>query len=325
MTIVKSVLFTKTLLHYYAKENCELSKKGTGQAWILGSIVFLLSLNAVWALVELVMKGPQTEINLLYIIGLPVSIYFSASALLAMIFFSYLCSVFMRESRMDPTDKLIEDFEEKLKQDREQLGEAVTKTFARLSMNEFKIADGLKNIETHLKENQKRIEEAGEIESKYGKNVERQIFALKGIKTKIERIEGKLAPKPPLTSRSKIQEIGGVGQKIAEKLKSVGVTNVEELIIKDPAVIAQRIQLSKSRIEKIQTNAQLLMIPRISEKKVKLLQKAGITSIDQLASENSIQLFKKVVEATEDGDETPTLEEIASYIRFARSNFSVYH
>jgi nucleotidyltransferase/DNA polymerase involved in DNA repair len=100
---------------------------------------------------------------------------------------------------------------------------------------------------------------------------------------------------------------------------------VEDLVIEEADVIVERTGLSRKKVEKMQATAQLLMIPGINEKTVKLLQKAGITSVDKLASENPIQLFRKVASVAKNSDDRPTLEEIASYTSFARSNFGVFH
>ncbi|MCK4474908.1 DUF4332 domain-containing protein [Candidatus Bathyarchaeota archaeon] len=307
-----------------------LSKKGGGWTWILGAIVFLLCVNAAYAIIELVVTGPQTVINVLSLVDgtyyVSVSVYFLTSVLAATVSFGYLCSASSGRLLMESVaTKMPDAIDMKLRHSRQQLEKVVTKKFAALLMSDFKVAEALKNIEMQLGETRKRIEKIDEtMRNKYGKAVKRQIAGLEDVKKKIEQLESQLMPKPRLTSRSVVQEISGVGKKTAAKLESVGITSVEDLIVEDPVVIAQRTKLSKKKIEKIQATAQLLMIPRIDGNKAMLLQKAGITSADKLADENPIRLFKKVANVTENSDDTPTLEEIASYIKFARSNFSVF-
>jgi len=307
-----------------------LSDNGSGWNWIFGVIVFLLCLNAAYALFELAVWGPQGNVNILSLVGgilnVPVPVYVFISMLAAAPSFGFLCSFFIRKLKMETSaTKMFDALEVKLQHNRGQIEKIFAKKFANLSMSDFKITEHLKNIEMQLEENQKRIEKNGDTRAEYGKAMEKQIIALKNIKKKIEKMESQLTPKPRLTSRSGIQEISGVGQKTTEELKSVEITNVEKLITEDPAVIAKKTTLSKNKIEKIQGTAQLLMIPGIDENKVKLLQKTGITSADTLASQNPIQLFKKATSVAKNSDDAPTLEEIASYIKLARSNLSVFY
>lgn len=221
--------------------------------------------------------------------------------------------------------KMPEAIDLQLRHSQQQLEKIVSEKFAALLVNEFKVAEDFKNIRIQIGETRKTIEKIdATMKNKYGNALKIQIAELEDVKKKIEELKSQLMPKPCLTSRSVIQEINGVGKKTAEKLKSVGMTSVEDLIVEDPAVIAQKTKLSKKKIEKLQATAKLLMIPRIDGNKAILLQKAGITSADKLADENPIRLFKKVANVTENSDDTPTLEEIASYIRSARSNFSVF-
>jgi predicted flap endonuclease-1-like 5' DNA nuclease len=306
-----------------------LSKKGSGGTWILGAIVFLLCINAAYALIELVILGPEANINLLLLISgtfeVPVSLYFLASVLAAAVSFGYLSSSFNNRFALEvAVAKMLNVVESKLQHNQEQVEGVITEKLAALSMDEFEVTAGLKNIEMQLGENLKGMEKLSST-SKNGKAMKRQIRELAAIKKKIEEIESRLAPKPRLTSRSDIQEVSGVGKKTCQELKSAGVTNVEGVIVEDPAVIADETKLSKKEIEKIRATAQLLMIPGVDGKKARLLQKAGITSLEKLSSQNSIQLFKKVANVAKKSDDAPSLEEIASYIKFARFNFSEFN
>jgi predicted flap endonuclease-1-like 5' DNA nuclease len=306
-----------------------LSKKGSGGTWILGAIVFLLCINTAYALIELVILGPEANINVLLLISgtfdVPVSAYFLASVLAAAVSFGYLSSSFNSRFALEvAVAKMLNVVESKLQHNQEQVEGVITEKLAALSMDEFEVTAGLKNIEMQLGENLKGMEKLSST-SKNGKAMKRQIRELAAIKKKIEEIESRLAPKPRLTSRSDIQEVSGVGKKTCQELKSAGVTNVEGVIVEDPAVIADETKLSKKEIEKIRATAQLLMIPGVDGKKARLLQKAGITSLEKLSSQNSIQLFKKVANVAKKSDDAPSLEEIASYIKFARFNFSEFN
>jgi predicted flap endonuclease-1-like 5' DNA nuclease len=307
-----------------------LSKKGSGGTWILGAIVFLLFINAAYALIELVILGPEANINLLLLISgtfeVPVSLYFLSSVLAAAVSFGYLSSSFNNRFALEvAVAKMLSVIESKLQHNQEQVEGVLTEKLAALSMDEFEVTTGLKNIEMQLGENLKGMEKIGSTRFRNGKAMKRQIRELAAIKKKIEEMESRLVPKPQLTSRSDIQKVSGVGKKTYQELKSAGVTNVEGVIVEDPAVIAEETKLSKKEIEKIRATAQLLMIPGIDGKKAKLLQKAGITSLQRLSNQNPIQLFKKVANVAKKSDDAPSLEEIASYIKSARFNFSEFN
>jgi predicted flap endonuclease-1-like 5' DNA nuclease len=307
-----------------------LSKKGSGGTWILGAIVFLLFINAAYALIELVILGPEANINLLLLISgtfeVPVSLYFLSSVLAAAVSFGYLSSSFNNRFALEvAVAKMLSVIESKLQHNQEQVEGALTEKLAALSMDEFEVTAGLKNIEMQLEENLRGMEKIGSTRFRNGKAMKRQMRELAAIKKKIEEMESRLVPKPQLTSRSDVQEISGVGKKTYQELKSAGVTNVEGVIVEDPAVIADETRLSKKEIEKIRATAQLLMIPGIDGKKAKLLQKAGITSLQRLSNQNPIQLFKKVANVAKKSDDAPSLDEIASYIKFARLNFSEFN
>jgi predicted flap endonuclease-1-like 5' DNA nuclease len=299
---------------------------------MLGVIVFLLCINALYALIELVIMDFQGNINVLLLIRetyyVPVSAYFLASVLAAAVFFGYLFSSSSSRLTVEAAvAKMLGAVESKLQHNQKYVEGVLTEKLAALSLDEFEVTEGFKNIEMQLGENRKGMEEiarARPTRIKNGKAMKRQIRELADIKKKIEEIESRLAPKPRLTSRSDILEISGVGKKTSQELKSVGVTNVEGVIVEDPVVIAHETKLSKKKIEKIRATAQLLMIPGIDGKKAKLLQKAGITSLDKLSNQNSIELFKKVANVAKNSDDTPSLEEIASYIKFARFDFGAF-
>ena len=307
-----------------------MSKTGGGGIWIFGVLVFLLCLNAAYGLFELVVKGAAVNVNVLSwagaVLDVPVLTYVVLAMSLAAVAFGFFCSVFIsRVSLGTNSDEMLSSFDGKLQHNRGKLENVVTKQFAKLQMNDFKMTEDLKEIEAQLTQAQKTMEQIGKKRMEHLTAVERQNVVLKDVKKKIEAMESQLIPKPLLTSRSDIKEVSGVGEKTAEELKSVGITDVEKLIVEDPDVIARLTKFSKKTVEKIQGTAQLLMIPRMDEDKAKLLQRAGITSGEQLANQNPILLLKKVNNVAKKSDVVPALEEIVSYIRFTRSNFSVLY
>jgi predicted RecB family nuclease len=77
----------------------------------------------------------------------------------------------------------------------------------------------------------------------------------------------------------------------------------------------------------LQATAQLRMIPSVDENDAEMLVDAGITSRRELADQDLVQLSRKISEIAktyiEEGkvskEENPTIEEISSWIRIAKS------
>jgi len=148
------------------------------------------------------------------------------------------------------------------------------------------------------------------------------------IKVKLERLEDEFVkPKPQLTSQSNVEDVRGIGETTGNELREMGITNAGELVLTDPAVIAEKTGISEKSVEKLQGRAQLAMVPGIKEKDMVLLEEAGVTNRKELADQDPFELgrringiFKiyvkegKILEA-----EKPTVEEIDSWIRFART------
>jgi len=129
-----------------------------------------------------------------------------------------------------------------------------------------------------------------------------------------------------LTSQSSPEEIKGVGPHLGEELRSIGISNVGELITADPATIAGRTRLSPDMATRLQARAQLLTVPGIDENDVELLEEAGVTTRRELAEQGTIELSRIIGEIAktylEQGkiseSEKPTIEEISSWIKLAK-------
>jgi len=148
------------------------------------------------------------------------------------------------------------------------------------------------------------------------------------IKLKLEKLEYDFVkPKPQLTSQSKVEEVRGIGENTGDELREMEITNVGELVLTDPAVIAEKIDMSEKTVEKLQGRAQLAMVPGVSEKDAVLLEEAGVTNRKELASQDPFELGRKINEIfkvyVEEGKiseaEKPTIEEIDSWIKFAKA------
>jgi hypothetical protein len=148
------------------------------------------------------------------------------------------------------------------------------------------------------------------------------------IKSKLERLEDEFVkPKPELTSQSNPEEVRGIGETTGKELRAMGITNAGELVMSDPAVIAEKTGMSEKMVEKLQGRAQLAMVPGVKEKDLILLEEVGVTNRKELADQDPFELGKKmnavfkvyVKEGKISEAEKPTVEEIDSWVRFARA------
>lgn len=298
------------------------SENGSSAVWIFTVFVFLLCLIAVHALIEFVINGPSFNINILSVIGgtLYVSAlaYLLLSALAASLSIGCFCSHVIRKLKKTGANVTFDVLEAKLENNEKKIERALDKDITKLSLDQFMVSRDLKSINRQIKENQTIMEKIGKVWEAHEKAVNKQAIALSILEKKLEKIESRIMPVPYLAAASDVKEITGVGEKTAESLKAAGIGSVEDLIIEDPAIIAQKTNISESNIAKIQTIAELLMIPGINSKTVKLLQKAGVSSVEELARQNPIHLFKKITIISGKKEEKPTLEELALHIRLAQ-------
>jgi len=178
----------------------------------------------------------------------------------------------------------------------------------------------------------------GKIESTMARNEQRNRKSVKAIlkqegeiadiKLKLEQLEDELAkPKPQITSQSNPEEVKGIGENTGNELREMGITNVGELILTDPAVIAEKTGMSEKMVEKLQGRAQLAMVPGVKEKDLILLEEVGVTNRKELADQDPFELGRKmnvifeayVKEGKLSEAEKPTVEEIDSWVRFAKA------
>jgi hypothetical protein len=148
------------------------------------------------------------------------------------------------------------------------------------------------------------------------------------VKSKLERLEAEFVkPKPQLASNCKVEDVRGIGETTGKDLRAMGITNVGELLLTEPGVVAVRTGMSEKTVEKLQGRAQLGMIPGVKEKDLILLEEAGVTNRKELASEDSLELGRRingifkvyVAEGKMTEAEKPTIEEIDSWIKFAKT------
>lgn len=284
--------------------------------------MFLLSLVAVHALMELVINGPSVNINILSVIGgtLYVSVlaYLLLSVLAASLSIGCFCSHIIRKLKKTGANAAFDALETKLEKNEKKIERALDKDIAKLSLDQFMVSQDLKSINTQIKESQTIMKKVGKAWEAHEKALNRQVIAFSILEKRLEKMESRIVPIPCLAVTSDVKEITGVGEKTAESLKAAGIGSVEDLIIEDPAIIAQKTNISESNIAKIQAMSELLMIPGINSKTVKFLQKAGVSSVEELARQNPMYLFKKITIISGKKEDKPTLEELALHIRLAQ-------
>jgi hypothetical protein len=175
---------------------------------------------------------------------------------------------------------------------------------------------------------------AGTMESHERRNrkseklIQKQEEEIAEIKTKMELLEEEsVAPKPLLTSQCKVEDVRGIGENTGNELREIGITDVGELVLTDPKLIADRIDMSEKTVEKLQGRAQLAMVPGIQEKDIILLEEADVNNRKELADQDPLELGiringiskiyvdeGKIAEA-----ERPTIEEVYAWIKAAKA------
>ena len=197
-----------------------------------------------------------------------------------------------------------------------------------VSAVETKVGEAREEMLGVLKKQEAAIREVGRLSKQGAVAIKEQRAELEDIRIRLEKIEEKMMPpQPRLKSQDNPEEIRGIGPRLGEELRALGITNVGELITADPALIDEKTRVSRDMAERLQATAQLLMIPGVDENDAELLLEAGITSRMELADQDLVQFSRKISEIAktyvEEGkiskDANPTIEEISSWIRMAKS------
>ena len=168
---------------------------------------------------------------------------------------------------------------------------------------------------------------AGRSSKRSVRTIEKGLADLAEMKTRLETLETALAlPQPKLKSSSSPKVIKGVGPRLTEELKAMGITNVGEFLIADPTVIDTKTRLTREKAKRLQGTAQLQMILGIDKTDIELLEKAGVTNRRELAKRDPFILCKKIAEVAKtyvemrkiSEAERPTVEEVLSWVKLAK-------
>ena len=229
--------------------------------------------------------------------------------------------LFMVDSNMANMRK---DFTKGLDEQGEAIKQSQTNLVNRLN---GQLSDLREEIARQLGEIKASSEQQEQQEKKAANAILKQRDEITDVKLRLDSLEEELAkPKPELTSLSDTVDVKGIGPTKANELKEMGIATVGEFILTEPQVIAQRTGTSQGVVEKLQARAQLSMVPGVKGKDLILLEELGITSRRQLANQDPMDLSKRInklfnnlVEKGQiSGDEKPTIEEITSWVKFAK-------
>jgi predicted flap endonuclease-1-like 5' DNA nuclease len=230
--------------------------------------------------------------------------------------------LFMVDSSMQSMKK---DFSKGLDEQGEAIKQSQTNLVNRLN---GQLSDLREEISRQLGEIKTSSEQQEQHEKKEATAILKQKDEITDVKLRLDAIEEEFAkPKPELTSLSDTVDVKGIGPTKANELKEMGIATVGEFILTDPQVIAQGTSTSQGVVEKLQARAQLSMVPGVKEKDLILLEELSITSRRQLANQDPIDLSKRINKLfnnlVEKGqiseDEKPTIEEITSWVKFAKT------
>lgn len=124
---------------------------------------------------------------------------------------------------------------------------------------------------------------------------------------------------------AKLSVIEGIGDVYEEKLNSIGINSMEELLEtcatkKGRTDLAEKADISEKLILKWANHADLARIKGIGGEYAELLEAAGVDTVPELALRNAENLFKKMVEINEAKAlvrKLPTEEQVKAWIEQA--------
>jgi cob(I)alamin adenosyltransferase len=221
-------------------------------------------------------------------------------------------------------DKRLDNFKKGLEKQREATKEVIGDFLVGLGPQLGIIKE---TVEKQHGELENALEQIDQKEKTTKAAITEQKNELAEIRSKLEKLECRLArPEPLLGSQSSVMEIKGIGHGKGAELKEIGITNVGEFIMADSEIVAERMGSSKKTVEKLQGQAQLLMVPGVKEKHLSLLEAVDVNDRSGLSAQEPIELSKRMNAVFEANIakgkispvDKPTIEEIDSWIKFSK-------
>jgi len=197
-----------------------------------------------------------------------------------------------------------------------------------LSAIETKVSSFREETLSALGKQSGAIQKVERLNKRSAQTIEKQTAELADMRTRLERMENAFTPpQPKLTSLNNPEDIRGIGPRLGEELRAMGIKSVSELITADPATIAEKTRVSQEMAKRLQATAQLLMVPGVDKNDAELLKEAEVFTIRELAEQDPIQLSGKIREIAKTyvkqgkitEDEKPTIEEVLSWVKHSRS------
>ncbi len=288
-----------------------------------------------------------------------VTTYFIAGLVMTSILLGATCYLIFSSEPLDlPLYQLSKDFEAKLEEKSQEIKSSTKETLAKLGLREFQLREGMKSLQKNVGElseglqkrieSQKKILEKAqkklvEIERKTDKTLagqrdlpklKKKLQVLETVEKDLKKLQGVIekvnsVPEPYLTSTGNIDALGGkiLKRGTARRLKKNGFEKIEDLLLASPLEIAHTKAVSESEAKGLQSILQLLMVPGVQHEDAVLLLESGVNSKEELALQNTFSLGSRIVKTTElyieEGkikeEDKPSLEEIASWIKWART------
>jgi len=316
--------------------------KGTW-AWISAFLSFIACLNVFNAVMLLTLRGSDfiIEFSFLNLNFQIVSVlaYFLVSIITTFVLLGLTFYFMFKGLPVDPNlFQRLSKVEASLALNTNMLENMQIGFFRRLEDNEKATDETLQKVNMGLGEARKETNDALEkqrkalrdVQKENKKNIDiikKQATEVTGVRKRVEKIEKALSPaKTKLTSKSKLEAVKGVKPRLAEGLKTMGITQVGQFLTTDPAVIAEKTMELHETVTNLQAQAQLLMVPGIDANDAELLVKAGITSRKELAGQDPVQLCRAIINIADtyvekgkmSASRVPTIDNVWSWIRSAK-------
>lgn len=316
--------------------------KGT-RVWISAFLSFIACLNVFNAVMLLTLRGSDFIIEF-SIMDLKLQIvsalaYFLVSIITTFVLLGLTFYFMFKGLPADPNVfQRLSKVEASLASNTNMLENMQIGFFRRLEDNEKTTDEVLQKMNINLGEARKETNDALEkqrkamqdVKKENKKNIDiikKQVTEVTGVRKRVEKIEKALSPaKTKLTSKSKLEAVKGVKPRLAQGLKTMGITQVGQFLTTDPAVIAEKTMELHETVTNLQAQAQLLMVPGIDANDAELLVKAGITSRKELADQDPVQLCRVIVNLANSyvekgkmsASRVPTIDNVWSWIRSAK-------
>ncbi len=334
-----------------------MTAKKALKVWILIVFAFLSMLGALHAWILWRLEG--VSIVTIFYFTMEITTYFLTTLLITFLFIGAICfAVFHSDSLELPLYQLGRDLEFKLDAKSEDIKSSTDEALTKLGLREFRLKESMKDLQKQLGELDAKLKESADSQGKALETAQKKLTEmerkidrmdvaqkelpkldkrleametlesnLKDIKETVEKLNS--LPQPYLTSTNEIDVLEGrvLKPSTVRQLKQSGIEKVEDLLLKSPVEIAMTKTMSDGEAKSLQSVIQLMMIPGIQHQDAMLLLKSGVNSTQELALQDTLSLGARMAKTAglyvQEGkireNDKPTLEEIASWIKSAKT------